>query len=329
MNTRRKLIVALGTCILAPPFSAFAQPHGKVWRVGFLVGRRRLSHDSDFLTAFPKGMHDLGYIEGKNLVIEWRFADGEYERLPDLAAELVKLKVDIILAVGPPVIIAAQKSTTTIPIVIVTGLDPADAGFVKSLARPGGNITGISNLSSEVSTKQLEMLLTMAPKLSRVAVLVNPTNPAHATVVKSISAAAEQAKIKILAVEARTPQEIETGFSLMRKQNATAIIVALDQFLMQQRRQIAELATKNRLPSAGTLREYVEDGGLMSYGVNMADQFRSAAIFVDKILKGAKPGDLPIEQPTKFELVINRKTAKALGIKIPNSILVQATKVIE
>jgi len=262
-------------------------------------------------------------------VIEWRFADGEYERLPALAAELVKLKVDVILAVGPPVIIAAQKSTATIPIVIVTGLDPADAGFVKSLARPGGNVTGISNLSSEISAKQLEMLLTMGPKLSRVAVLVNPTNPAHATVVKSIGAAAEQAGVKIISVEARTAQEIETGFSLMRKENANAIIVALDQFLMQQRRQIAELATKNRLPSIATLREYVEDGGLMSYGVNMADQFRSAAIFVDKILKGAKPGDLPIEQPTKFELVINRHTAKALGIKIPNSILVQAAKVIE
>jgi putative ABC transport system substrate-binding protein len=327
--TRRKLIIALGAGALMGPFGSFAQQQGKVWRVGFLVGRRQLSHDSDFLSAFPKGMRDLGYIEGKNLVIEWRFADGEYERLPDLAAELVKLKVDILLAVGPPVIIAAQKTTTTVPIVIVTGLDPVDAGFVKTLARPGGNITGISNLSGETSLKQLEMLLTIAPKLSRVAVLVNPTNPAHATVVKSIRAAAQRANVKVFAVEARTPQEIETGFFLMTKENATAIIVALDQFLMQQRRQIAELATKNRLLSVATLREYVEDGGLMSYGVNMTDQFRSAAIFVDKIFKGAKPGDLPIEQPTKFELVINRKTAKALGIKIPNSIMVQATTVIE
>ena len=274
-------------------------------------------------------MRDLGYIEGKNLVIESRFADGAYERLPDLAADLVKLKVDVILAVGPPVISAAQKTTTTIPIVMVTGLDPVDAGFVKTLARPGGNITGISNLSSETSLKQLELLLTIAPKLSRVAVLGHPTNPAYTTVVNRIRAAAQQANVKVFAVEARTPQEIEKGFSVMAKENATAVIVTLDQILMQQRRQIAELATKNRFLSVATLREYVEAGGLMSYGVNMTDQFRSAAIFVDKILKGAKPGDLPIEQPTKFELVINRKTAKALGIKIPNSIMVQATTVIE
>lgn len=330
MNNRRKLLVALGASTLAAPFAAFAQPQGKVWRVGFLHTRRRpVSLDTDFLGAFPQGMHELGYVEGKNLVIEWRFADSQYERLPGLAAELVRLKVDVIVAAGPPVIIAAQKATTTIPIVILTGLDPVHAGFVKSLAHPGGNITGISNLSVEVSPKHLEMLLTMVPKLSRAAVLVNPGNSAHATVLKNVQAAAHNANVKVLPVEARTPQEIETAFSVMTKENARAVIVGLDQLFTQQRRQIAELAAKHRLPSIATLREYAEDGGLMSYGQNFADQFRHAAVLVDKILKGAKPGDLPVEQSTKLELVINRKTAKALGLTIPQSLLVSADKVIE
>ena len=330
MNTRRKLLVALGAGVLAAPLGSFAQQQGKVWRVGFLTARRRpVSLDTDVYGAFPQGMRELGYVEGKNLVIEWRFADGQYERLPGLAAELVRLKVDVIVAGGPPVISAAQKATTTIPIVIVTSIDPVDAGFVKSLAHPGGNITGISNLSGEVSPKHLEMLLRMVPKLSRVAVLVNPANSAHATMLKNVQAAAQKANVKVLPVEARTPQEIETAFSVMTKENAGAIIVGLDPFFNQQRRQIAELAAKNRLPSIATIREYVEDGGLMSYGDNLADQFRHAAVLVDKILKGAKPGDLPVEQPTKFDLVINRKTAKALGIKIPNSILLRADKVIE
>ena len=330
MNTRRKLLVVLGAGALAAPLSSFAQRQGKVWRVGFLAGRRRpVSLDTDFYGAFSTGMRDLGYVEGKNVVIEWRFADGQYERLPGLVAELVRLKVDVIVAAGPPVIIAAQKATTTIPIVIVTGIDPVDAGFVKSLARPGGNITGISNLSGEVSPKHLEMLLTMVPKLSRVAVLVNPANSAHATMLKNVQAAAQKANVKVLPVEARTPQEIETAFSVMTKENAGAIIVGLDGLFIQQRRQIAELAVKNRLPSIATLREYVEDGGLMSYGQNFADQFRHAAVIVDKILKGAKPGDLPVEQSTKFDMVINRKTAKALGLIIPQELLVRADKVIE
>jgi putative tryptophan/tyrosine transport system substrate-binding protein len=330
LNTRRKLIVALGAGALAAPFSSIAQQQRKIWRIGFLSARRRpVSLDTGDYGAFPTGMRDLGYVEGKNLVIEWRFADGKYEGLPNLAAELVRLKVDVIVAAGPPVIIVAQKATTTIPIVIVTSIDPVDAGFVKSLALPGGNITGISNLSGEVGPKHLEMLLTIVPKLARVAVLVNPANPAHATMLKAVQAAAQKVSVKVLPAEARTPQDIETAFSVMTKENAGAMIVGLDPFFNQQRRQIAELAAKNRLPSIATLREYVEDGGLMSYGDNLADQFRYAAVFVDKILKGAKPGDLPVEQSTKFDVVINRKTAKALGIKIPNEILLRADKVIE
>jgi putative ABC transport system substrate-binding protein len=329
-STRRKLLIVLGAGAFSVPLASFAQQQGKVWRIGFLSPRTRpVSIDSDYYSAFPRGMRDLGYVEGKNLVIEWRFADGQYERLPGLAAELVRLKVDVIVAAGPPVIIAAQKATTTIPIVIVTSIDPVDAGFVKSLARPGGNITGSSNLSGEVSPKHLEMLLTMAPKLSRVALLVNPANSAHATMLKIVQAAAQKASVKVLPVVARTPQEIETAFSAMTKENAGAIIVGLDPFFVQQRRQIAELAAKNRFPSIATFREYVEDGGLISYGQNLADQYRHVAVLVDKILKGAKPGDLPVEQSTRFDMVINRNTAKALGIKIPNSILLLADKVIE
>jgi ABC-type uncharacterized transport system substrate-binding protein len=329
MNPRRKLLIMLGASALAAPLRSFAQQQGKVWRVGFLAGRRPVSLDTDNYGAFPRGMRELGYVEGKNLVIEWRFADGQYERLPGLVAELVRLKVDVIVAAGPPVVVAAQKATTTIPIVIVTGIDPVAAGFVKSLAHPGGNITGISNLSGEVSPKHLEMLLTMVPRLARVAVLVNPANPAHASMLKAVQAAAQKATVKILPVEARTPQEIETAFSVMTKENAGAIIVGLDPFFNQQRRQFVELAAKNRLPSIATFREYVEAGGLMSYGRSGTDQYRHVAVLVDKILKGAKPGDLPVEQSTKLELVINRKTAKTLGLKIPNSLLISADKVIE
>jgi putative ABC transport system substrate-binding protein len=330
MNNRRKLLVVLGAGALAVPLSSFAQQQRKVWRVGFLSPRRRpASLDTDYFGAFPRGMRDLGYVEGKNLVIEWRFADGKFEHLPGLAAELVRLKVDVIVTAGPPAIVAAQKATTTIPIVIVTSIDPVDAGLVKSLARPGGNITGISNLSGEVSPKHLELLLTMVPKLSRVAVLVNPANSAHATMLKNVQAAAQKAHVKVLPVEARTLQEIETAFSVMTKENAGAIIVGLDPFFNQQVRQIAELAAKHRLPSISAYAVYAEGGGLMSYGSSLTDNFRRAATYVDKILKGANPGDLPVEQPTQFELFINRKTAKALGLTIPQSLLISTGKVIE
>ncbi len=331
MNERRKLLIALGAAALAPG-AILAQPKpapGKVWRVGFLTGRSRpVSLDSGYYGAFPRGMRELGYVEGKNLVIEWRFADGEYERLPGLAAELVRLKVDVIVAVGPSVN-DAQKATTTIPIVIVTNIDPVAAGLVRSLARPGGNITGTSNLSGDISPKHLEILLTIAPRLSRVAVLTNPANPAHAAMIKNVQAAAQKANVKVLPVEARTPQEIENAFSRMAKENIGAIIVGIDSLFIEQRRQIAELAVKNRISSIAPYREYVEDGGLISYGQNLAEQFRSCAVFVDKILKGAKPGDLPVEQSMTFDLVINRKTARALGITIPQSLLFRADRVIE
>jgi len=326
---RRDTVLAL-LALIAAPLVSHAQQPGKVWRVGFLVPRRRPdSIDSDFIGAFPRGMRELGYVEGKNLVIEWRFADGQFERLPDLAAELVRLKVDVIVSGSSQAISALQKATTTIPVVMATSGDPLGSGFVKSLARPGGNITGLSNLTSDIGTKQLELLLSMVPKLSRVAVLVNPVNPALATFLKNVQSAAQGLSVKVLPVEARSAREIENAFPTMTHGNASAVIVATDGLFVQQYRKIAELAAKSRLPSVSQLREYVEAGGLVSYGPNLAEQFRRAATYVDKIFKGAKPGDLPVEQSTKFELLINDKTAKALGLTISSELLLRADRVIE
>jgi putative ABC transport system substrate-binding protein len=326
---RRTFIGSAAGGLLAVPLAAFAQHQGKVWRVGFLIARRLAPGDTDYYRAFPQGMRELGYVEGRDLVIEWRSADGKFERLPDLAAELIQLKVDVIVTAGTAATSAAQKATTTVPIVMGTTNDAVIGGFVKSLARPGGNITGISNLTVDISAKELEILLSIVPTLSRVAVLVNPGNSSHATIVQSVQTAALKTDVKILPVEARTPQEIENGFSTMTQQNAGAVFVALDAFLIQQGRQIAELATRYRMPSVFAIREHVEVGGLLSYGPNLSDNYRRAATYVDKILKGAKPGDLPIEQPTKFELVINLKTAKALGLTIPQSLLLRADEVIQ
>jgi putative ABC transport system substrate-binding protein len=326
---RRDTVFALLT-LGAAPLVCHAQQQGKIWRVGYLTQRRRPdSIDADFTGAFPRGMRELGYVEGKNLVIEWRFADGEAERLPDLAAELVRLKVDVIVSGSSAAIGALQKATTTIPIVMATSADPIGSGFVKSLARPGGNITGFSHISSDIGIKQLDLLLGMAPKLSRVAVLVNPTNPSLGTFLKNIQSAAHGSSVKVLPVEARTAQEIENAFPVMTQAKAEAVIVATDPLFVQHYRKIAELAAKNRFPSSSFIREYVEAGGLMSYGPNLSEQFRRAAIYVDKIFKGAKPGDLPVQQVTTFELFINGRTAKALGLTIPQSLLLRADRVIE
>jgi putative ABC transport system substrate-binding protein len=274
-------------------------------------------------------MRDLGYVEGKKLVTEWRFAEGTFERLPGLAAELVQLKVDVIVTVGPQATSAAQKSSATIPIVMVVSNDPVRSGLVASLAHPGGNITGVSNFSDDLTPKHVEMLLSMVPKLSRLAILTNPTNAGHSTMLKSIETAAQKFRVKMLAMEARSLQEINSAFAIMVRERAGAIIVMLDPVFVTERRPIAELAAKHRLPSVASFREYVEDGGLMSYGQNLAEHFRRMTTYVDKIFKAAKPADLPVEQPTKFELIINRKTASALGLSIPQSLLISADKMIE
>ena len=286
--------------------------------------------DTDrYYGLFTRGMLEFGYIEGKNLRIEWRSAEGKSDLLPGLAAELAQLKLDVIAASGTPATVAVQKATTTIPIVMVGAGDPVGNGLVKSLARPGGGTTGVSIMSADLSPKLLEMLLAMAPKVSRVAVLLNPTNLSYAPFLKNVEAAAQRINIKIVPVEARSPQEIENAFSLAVRQNAKAIIVSLEGLFQQQKNQIVELAAKHRLPAIAMYGEYVEAGGLISYGANLREPNRRAATYVDKIFKGAKPGDLPVEQPTTLELFINGKAAKALGLKIPQSLLISADKVIE
>jgi putative ABC transport system substrate-binding protein len=329
MNRRETILalIALGGTAASRP--SLAQPQGKVWRVGFLsLMTRPESLSSHTYGAFPNGMRDLGYVEGKNLIIEWRFADGKVERLPDMAAELVQLNVDVIVAAGAAAINAAKRVTTTIPIVMGTTGDPLASGFVKSLARPEGNITGLSNLGGDVSAKLLELLLSVVPTLSRVGVLLTPTSSTYRTISENIQAAAQKAGVKTVMVEASNPREIETAFSVLARENAGAVIVGASSFLTEQRQQIAALANKYRLPSVFGNRASVEEGGLMSYGGNQADNFLHAATYVDKILKGAKPGDLPVEQAMTFELAVNLKTAKALGITIPQTVLLRADEVI-
>ena len=341
MNRRRKLVVALGTGALATPFAALAQqPNvragapGKVWRVGFLsIPTRPANLDTHYLGAFAQGMRELGYVEGKNLLIEWRFADNVNQRLPALAAELVQWNPDVLVTAANNAAVVLQKTTATIPIVMTTSVDPVNLGLVKSLARPGGNITGISNLNAELGPKRLEMLLAMtataSPRVSRVAVLFSPAEPSGVTTLAGIEAAATKLGVKILPVPAYTVQEIDQAFTHMRQAQTGALLVVLNTFFQQQRRQISELVAKHRLPTMTPDRLYPEAGLLMSYGADLAGAIRRMAYYVDRIFKGAKPADLPVEQPTRFELVINGKTAKALGLKIPQSLLIMADKVIE
>ena len=274
-----------------------------------------------------KGCGSLA-VEGKNLVIEWRFAEGKLESLPGLAAELVQLKVDVIVAVPSGAIGAAQKATSTIPIVMATAGDPVGSGFVKSLARPGGNITGLSTMGGDTGAKLLDLLRSVVPKLSRVAVL-DPIGSGYRTTSKSVRAALQKAGVKTLVAEAWTSQEIENAFSMMAREKADAVIVGTVTFSTLQQRQIAELALKYRLPSMFGNRGYVDAGGLMSYGTKFTDLYHRSATYVDKILKGAKPGDLPVEQPVTLELVVNLKTAKAIGLTIPQTILLRADEVIQ
>jgi len=327
MNHRREFLVALGAGALAfgAPPRAFSQPLGKVWRIGFLAVRQ----EPDLQAAFARGMSDLGYVDGKNFLIESRSAEGKVDRLPGLADDLVRLKVDVIVTAGTVATGAARRATDTIPIVMGSSADPIGNGFVKSLARPGGNITGLSTLRTDTSPKLLEMLRSVAPGLSRVAVLVNPTNVSAPVLVTGVQSAAQSMGLTILPVEARTAADIEGALAAIAQGKAGAVIVVRDGVFLEQRRRIAELAVTNRLSTVSDNREYVDAGALMSYGPNLADQFRRAAGYVDKVLKGAKPGDLPVEQPTKLELVINLGTAKALGLTIPQSLLLRADEVIQ
>jgi ABC-type uncharacterized transport system substrate-binding protein len=278
--------------------------------------------------AFRQGLRELGYVEGKNIVIEYRSAEGKPDRLPAVAAELARLKVDVIVTTGPSVTRAAKEATSTIPIVMTNDNDPVGNRFVASLARPGGNITGLATLSPELSGKRLELLKETVPRLSRVAVLGTSTVPGYAQALRETELAARAFKVKLQNLDVLDPKDIETAFRAASKEHADAVLVLTGLIFNNQRTQVVDLAVKNRLPAIYINTVFVEDGGLMSYGVSQNDLARRAAKYVDKILKGAKPADLPVEQPTKFEFIINLKAAKQIGLTIPPNVLVRADKVI-
>jgi len=333
MTDRRTFIGTLAGALLAAPLAAEAQQAGKVARIGYLVWFPLESPETRMnLDAFRQGLRERGYVEGQNLVIEYRSADGKIERLPGLATELARLKVDLIAAGSTPLARALQQATTTIPIVAAVMGDPVGDGLVASLARPGGNITGLTFLGPELVPKRLELLKEALPKLSRVAVLWNPGAFGEQTMrdmLKGTEAAARALGVQLQLVGVRGPDEFDRAFSTMTRDRAEALVVFPSPALFNERRRIVDLATKHRLPSMSVAREFVEIGGLLSYGASITDLLRRAATYVDKILKGAKPADLPVEQPTKFELVINLKTAKALGLTIPPSLLGRADEVIQ
>ena len=307
---------------------AEAQQPTKIPQIGFLVASSPSVNAARF-EAFQQGLRELGYKEGKSIVIEWRSAEGRLDRLPALAEELVRLKLDVIVTAGPADTRAATKATSTIPIVMTFDNDPVGNGFVASLARPGGNVTGMSTLAPELSGKQLELLKATIPKLSRVAVLGNSANPGNALALKEIELAAAALKLKIHSLNVLDPKDIEPAFLNATKAGAEAILLLGSPVLNSAKRtQIFELAAKHRLPAIYYTGEWVEAGGLMTYGVSRNDLARRAASFVDRILKGAKPADLPVEQPTKFEFIINLKAAKQIGLTIPIRVLERANQVI-
>lgn len=327
-RSRIVLAVTLTVSLVAAPFAVDAQQAaGKVVRIGWLspaVGPNPRSE------SFLQGLRDLGYVDGRNIVVESRWAEGRFERLPDLAAGLVRLQVDVIVAEVTQASLAAKGATSTIPIIMVGVADPVGVGLVASLARPGGNITGTSSMAAEVVAKQLALLKETVPNVSRVGALWNPANQAFQTLqVKEAEVAARTLAVQLLFREARNLDELDGAFSAMVRERVGALHVLNDPMFASNPRRIADLAARSRLPAVYGQRDYADAGGLMAYGPSYTDIFRRAAIYVDKILKGAKPADLPVEQPTKFELIINLKTARALGLTIPPSVLGRADEIIE
>jgi putative tryptophan/tyrosine transport system substrate-binding protein len=319
--------ILVAMMLLAVGVTAQAQQPTKVPRIGYLVASNP-SPASARIEAFRQGLRDLGYIEGQNLIIEYRYAEGKLDRLPELAAELVRLKVDAIFVTSTSAVQAAKKATTTVPIVSVSG-DPVGLGLVASLARPGGNVTGLANLTSELAGKRLELLKEVLPSVSRVAVLWNPVASSSALRMRETEAAAPSLGIKLQPVEVREANDFERAFSALKRERADALFPLRSPFISNHVKRIVELAAKNRVPGMYDASEFPEAGGLMSYGTMLPDLDRRAAVYVDKILKGAKPVDLPVEQPTKFELVINLKTAKQIGLTIPPNVLARANRVIK
>jgi putative ABC transport system substrate-binding protein len=334
MDRRRFLLTSLAGA-LTGPVGAQAQHAGKVPRIGLLSpgsssdAGRNPSDLAVLFGAFREGLRELGYVEGQSIKIESRWAEGNYDHLPGLAADLVRRKVDIIVTYGTPASQAAKRATGTVPIVMAAIIDPVASGLVTSIARPGGNVTGQSMMSPDLVEKQLEILKQVVPKASRVALLHNPANPGNGPQARHAQDAALALGVRLQLLGARDPSEIDRAFVAIANEHVGAVIVLVDAMLQGNRTRITDLASRHRLPAVYGLSEYAEAGGLLTYGPNRLVMFRRAAIYVDKILKGAKPGDLPIEQPNKFELVINLKTAKALGLTIPPSLLARADQVIE
>ena len=328
MSARILVLFCLLITVLLITGSAEAQQARKVPRIGYLTATS-LSSNVARIDAFRQGLRELGYVEGKNILIEWRSGEGKLERQGELAAELVRLKVDVIITSGPTITRAAKEATVTIPIVMAFDSDPIGNGFIASLARPGGNITGLSALAPELSGKQLELLKEVVPKLSRVAVLGNSSEPANPKTLKEIELAAGAFGVQLQSLDVLGPNDIDTAFRAATKAHVDALVVLVSVVLTDHRTQIANLALKGRLPAIYYSRQFVEAGGLMSYAASFTDLSRRAATYVDKILKGTRPADLPVEQPTKFEFIINLKAAKQIGLTIPPAVLARADKVIK
>jgi putative ABC transport system substrate-binding protein len=325
---RREFIRLLGGAAAAWPLAARAQQPAKVARIGFL-GNSTAALEANLVGPFRDGLRELGYEEGRDIVIEYRWADGRYERFPALIAELIALKVDAIVTAGTPASLAVKKATTTIPLVMVAVGDPVATGLVASLARPGGNITGLTSISVEMEGKRLELLREVVPKVSHIAVLWNAASPIQVIEEGEVRAAARVLGIKMLSLGVRTREEIDDALATIIRERPDALLVLADRLFLHHRTRIMDFAAQERLPGVHAYRELVEAGGLMSYGPSYADMHRRAAAYVDKILKGAKPADLPVERPVKFELVVNLKAAKALGLTIPPSVIFRADEVIE
>jgi putative ABC transport system substrate-binding protein len=331
VTTRRRFILTVAFGALAISLTGFAQGSEKVHRIGFLGARFRSTAERPdvYYDGWLAAMRELGYVEGKNLTIEWRFADGDYDRLPGLAAALAGMKLDAIVTHGLRATLELQKTTRVTPIVSAVLVDPIGNHIVPSLARPGGNITGLSLMAEDLNAKRVELMKQLMPSLSRVAVFVNPSNPSHAVMLRTMGAAAAGLGVTIVPVESRSQAEIDGAVEHAQREHVNGLIVLEDAYLNSYQDLVAKSALRRRIPSMGWTPEYVEAGGLVCYGTNLLEFYRRAAILVDKILRGAKPAEIPIEQPTKIELVVNKKTAADLRLTIPPEILVQADKVIE
>ncbi len=324
---RRRDLIALVGSTMAWPLAAHAQQAGKVYRVGFLWDSPGAFPDA--IEAFRQGLRDLGYVEGRNIAIEYRWAEGKPERMRELAEELVRLKVDVIIAPSSNYTEAAKRATATIPIVFLSHADPVATGHVTSLSRPGGHITGLSNMMTETNVKGLELLKQAVPGLARVAVIFDPATPSHGPGLKAVEAAGPALGLQVQPVAVGSATEFDAAFSAIARERADAVLVLSTAIFIAEEKRLAELALTHKLPSVFGPRHHVAAGGLLSFGPDRVDLWRRGAIYVDKILKGAKPADLPVQQPTKFELVVNLKTAKALGLIIPQPFLLRADEVIE